>query len=283
VTRAVAMAGLAGALAVVAAWEALAALEQEALVRAVGRALAPARRALQAGTEPSEPERRRLALVAAASLFGGGWLVGGPITGPALATVGPWGVGRLLATRRRRWRAQLAGTAPALARGLADALAAGHSVRGAIAVAASAARGPACAELERASAALALGEPTDAVLERLRVAARSPAWDAIVAAILLQSQAGGDLARLLRGVAASAEEASRVEADARGATAQARFTAWLVGLLPVVAAILVELAQPGYVESLLRSPASAWLLGGAALLQLLGVAAIRRVARLGGA
>jgi tight adherence protein B len=282
-TRAVAMAGVAGALAVVASWEALAALEQEAVVRALGRAAAPLRAAFRSGAEPSEPERRRLVLVGAGSLFAGGWLVAGLVAGLALATVGPWAVRRLLATRRRRWRAQLASAAPAVARAVADALAAGHSIRGAIALAATAARGAARVELERASSVLTLGEPTDVVLERLRSRARSPAWDTVVAAVLLQREAGGDLARLLRAVAAAAEEAARAEADARGATAQARFTAWLVGLMPVGAAILAELAQPGYLASLVRSPPSAWLLGGAAALQLMGIGAIRRVTRLGDA
>ena len=74
-----------------------------------------------------------------------------------------------------------------------------------------------------------------------------PRWDTIVAAILLQRDAGGDLAGLLRAIAAALEDAARVEADARSATAQARFTAWLVALLPVGAAVLAELADPGYV------------------------------------
>jgi tight adherence protein B len=89
---------------------------------------------------------------------------------------------------------------------------------------------PAEAELRAPRRALALGEPTEAVLERLRRRAADPAWDTIVAAILLQREAGGDLASLLRATAAAQEEAERVEADARTASAQARFTAWLVTL-----------------------------------------------------
>ena len=71
------------------------------------------------------------------------------------------------------------------------------------------------------------------MLERLRRRAGDPHWDTIVAAILLQRDARGDLARLLRTIAAAQEEAARVEADARGLTSQARFTAWLVSLLPL--------------------------------------------------
>ena len=133
--------------------------------------------------------------------------------------------------------------------------------------------GAAGAELRAAARALALGARTEDVLERLRARAGAPAWDTIVAAILLQRDAGGDLAGLLRAIAAGLEEAARVEADARSVTAQARFTAWLVALLPVGAAVLAELADPGYVVALLRAPLAPWLLGAAAVCQLVACAA----------
>jgi hypothetical protein len=116
-------------------------------------------------------------------------------------------------------------------------------------------------------------------IERLRRRAADPRWDTIVAAILLQREAGGDLARLLRTIAAAQEDAARVEADARSLTAQARFTAWLVTLLPAGAALLAELASPGLVAGLLAHPLSAWLVATAAVLQVLAFTAIARLAR----
>ena len=89
------------------------------------------------------------------------------------------------------------------------------------------------------------------------------------------------LAGLLRSIAAGLEDAARVEADARSATAQARFTAWLVALLPVGAAVLGELADPGYAATLLRAPLAPWLVGAAAACQLLACALINRIARVG--
>jgi tight adherence protein B len=136
-------------------------------------------------------------------------------------------------------------------------------------------------QLAAAGRALALGARTEDVLEGLRRRARAPAWDTIVAAILLQRDAGGDLAGLLRSIAAGLEEAARVEADARSATAQARFTAWLVALLPIGAALLAELAKPGYVGALLRAPLAPWLLGAAAVCQLLACGLVRRIAAVG--
>jgi tight adherence protein B len=285
VTAAPTLAGLAGALAVAGAWEALAAVEQAAVVRGIARVLAPLRAAGREGREPSAPERRRLALVSAATLLAGGWLLAGPLAGVAAAGAGPWLLRRVLAARRARWRAELGRGAPAAARAMADALAGGHAIRGAIAAAATGGGigGAAGAELRDAARAFELGERTEVVLERLRRRAADPRWDTIAAAILLQRDAGGDLARLLRTIAAAQEDAARVEADARSLTAQARFTAWLVTVLPAGAAALAELAHPGYLVSLVRAPLTALLVAVAVGCQVTAGVLVRRIARLEGA
>jgi tight adherence protein B len=158
---AVALAAVAGALAVAGAWEALTVLEQAAPARVLGRWLEPLGAVRREGRSPTPPERRRLALVGAGALLAGGWLVAGPLAGAACAAGGPLGVGRLVRARRERWRAELARAAPATARALADALAGGHAVRGALEVAAEGGvPGAAGAELCAAARALALGART---------------------------------------------------------------------------------------------------------------------------
>jgi len=103
--------------------------------------------------------------------------------------------------------------------------------------------------------------------------------DSFAAALLSQQLAGGDLATLLRRFAAAAADRDRTEADARSATAQARFTGLLVAAMPAGAAMLAELLDPGFVGGLFSNPASATLLAIAAALQLAGFAAIRRLSR----
>ena len=276
-SAAVLFAFAAGALAVVAAWELVAAVERGAAIRAVGRWLAPLRRA----GEPTAVERRRLAVVGAATAAACGWLLAGWALAVALGLAGPLGVRQALARRRARRQADLAAGAPAAARALADALAGGHAIRGAVLEAARAGGvpGEAGAELRRAAAALDLGEPTLAALERIRRRAGSRAWDALVAAIGLQQDAGGDLAALLRDLAGRLEEARRAEGEARAVTAQARFTAWLVAALPAGAAVLAEIAAPGFLGSLASSPLSAALVGASVVLQAVALVAIRRIGR----
>ena len=278
-TRTVALTFAAGVAAVIGLWEALAAVERSRLAAALERAIEPLRRAGREGRAPTASERRRLALLATGALAAAGWLLGGLAIGVLAAFLGPALVVGAIRARRRRYSRAVGKGAAGVARALADAVGAGHSIRGAITVAAGTIPGAAGHELRATARALALGEPTADALEGLRRRTRDPAWDAIVAGILLQRDAGGDLAGLLRDQAAALEAADRIGRDARAATAQARFTARLVLLLPAGAAVLAELAGPGLIAGLLDHPLSVWLVAMAAVLQVTAILAVARLAR----
>jgi tight adherence protein B len=280
VSSAALLAAGAGACAVGAVWEALARLDHVTATRLAVVVWGPVR-AAGSGREPTSPERRRLVVTGVVTMLAAGWLAAGAVAGALAATLGPWLVTSLIAGRRRRWRANLAAGAPAAARAIADALAGGHSIPAAIAQAArvGSVHGETGAELTAMSRALELGEDLDGVLDRLRVRAADPAWDAVVAAIALQREAGGDLAGLLRRLASARDEARRAEADAKSLTAQARFTARLVAGMPLGAAVLSEAANPGYLRSLGSSPLTLLLAGLAFLLVTIALLAIGRIAR----
>lgn len=275
------LAALAAALGVLALWDVLAAAEQLVRDAGLGGLLAPLARARRVGAAPSGVERRRLALVAVLVLLAAGWLVAGPLVGAALAAGGPWGLRTLVRGRQRHYRAELERAAPAVARAVADALAAGHAISRALAEAARSVDGAATVELDALGRALAVGQPLEAALATLQARADSRAYDTLATAILLQRDAGGDLVALLRELARSQEAAARCADDARAATAQARFTGLLVGILPAGAAALAELASPGALAGVLHSPLTLWLAGFAGFLQLLGLLAIRRLGRVG--
>jgi tight adherence protein B len=103
----------------------------------------------------------------------------------------------------------------------------------------------------------------------------------IVAAVRIQRRSGGSLATLLRGIATTFTDQDRLDAEARAATAQARFTSMVVLLLPVAGILLAELASHGIVSRMIGSAAGVWLLVAAAVLQLSGVLLIHRLTRTG--
>lgn len=231
------------------------------------------------GRDPGAVERRRLLLAGSGAAFGLGALLAGPPVGLALAAGGPWAVARVLRARRQRYRRTVDAEVPGLALALADALAGGHSLRGALSEARRSVSGAAGHELGRTVAELEAGARTDDALEAMGLRVRSPRLDTVVAACLLQRTAGGDLGRLLREAARAMEEGSRLEGELRAATAQARFTGLLVVLLPLGGALLAELASPGWTAGLLGSFLTAWLVGIAVVLQAVAAVAIRRLGR----
>lgn len=267
----------AGAMIAVAGREAM--LASPALVSWLRRALEPLRRAGQEGYSPSTVERRRLAGLGTATAIAGGWFVGGAAVALPLAIAGPALTAWTLGARRRRYRRAVERALPEVAHAVADSLSAGSSLRAALPAAASSLDGPAAVELLRLGAELELGAPTDVAVTAWRQRMRSPRVDALVAALLSQRQAGGDLAGLLRRFAAGAAERDRVADDARAATSQARFTGLLVVAMPTGGALFAELLQPGFLVKILGAPGAAALLALAAVLQLCGFLAIRRLAQ----
>lgn len=268
---------LAGGLLAVATREAL--LASPALARWLRRALEPLQRAGREGYSPSTPERRRLAALGTVAAVAGGWFVGGSALALPLAVAGPALAAWAVSARRRRYRRAVERALPDVALAIADSLTAGRSLRASLPAAASSLDGPASVELVRLGAELDLGAATAGAVAAWRRRMHSPRVDALAAALLSQQLAGGDLAGLLRRFAEGAAERDRVAEDARAATSQARFTGLLVVAMPTGGALFAELLEPGFTGKVLGSPASALLLASAALLQLVGFVAIRRLAR----
>lgn len=276
-TPAVLVAAAAGGLGALAVREAL--LASPAAAAWVRLALEPLRRVDREGYAPSSLERRRLAVLGTGVAVLAGWFLAGWALALPLAVAGPAAVGWTITSRRRRYRRRVERSLAEVATAIADSLSAGRSLRASLGTAVGSLDGPAASELAQLAGELELGGATGEVLERWRRRMRSQRVDALVAALLSQRLAGGDLAGLLRRFAAGAAEQERVAEDAKSATAQARFTGLLVVAMPTGGALFAELLEPGFLAKLLASPPSAVLLVLAAVLQLLGFLAIRRFAQ----
>jgi tight adherence protein B len=241
--------------------------------------LAPLRRAGAEGRDATRPERRRLQAAFAAGSLPVALAFVDPVPAACLAIASALLAPRALVWRRERYTRRLGeGTAAAAAR-IADALASGHTTRAGIAMAAGELKGPIGRELSRVAADIELGATADAALAAFRERAGSRRVDLLVAAIRLQRRSGGNLAALLRDVAAALEDQARLEAEAHAETAQARFTSTVVLAMPFFVLGLYELLSPGTVGHLVGSAVGAWLLGTAAVMQATGAVLVRRLAR----
>jgi tight adherence protein B len=99
------------------------------------------------------------------------------------------------------------------------------------------------------------------------------------AAISLQLRAGGDLPALLRSLARRLDERSGVNAEIRAMTAQARLSARVVPLLPIAGLAVAALLDAGAVRLLLTTAPGLAIVAVSALLDLVGLLAIRAIAR----
>jgi tight adherence protein B len=183
-----------------------------------------------------------------------------------------------LAGRReaRRVRALTAALPDALRR-LAAELAAGRTLERALGSTGELAPEPLGAALRASERDLAAGRALDESL-----AARLPADPAcrlLASALALQRRVGGDLPRLCRELARTLDERERVEADVRALTAQARFSAAVVPLLPPLGLLGMSLLDPVGVDRLLGTTLGRLLLLLAAILDAVSALLIRGLVR----
>lgn len=272
-----ALAALAGGLVTIAVRDAI--LSAPRAAAWMREAMRPLRRIRREGYDPSAEEQRRLALLGSGAIAAVVILLIGVGPLAIAAAAGPWFAGAIVTRRKEGYRRAVERSVPDVASAIADAISGGHSVRGALGAASQSLDGPPAAELARVAADLELGAPTADALAGMCQRLRSERVDSLSTALLSQQIAGGDVAALMRRLAAAAAERDRVDDEARAATTQARFTGLLVVALPAGAALFAELLQPGFISRVLAQPASTAMLIAAAGLQAAGFTVIRRLGR----
>ncbi len=255
------------------------ATEVERAIAAIEQAIAPLRRLDRFGGRATSIERTRLAIAAGLAALVVGGLLAGWAVGLGLALVAALLAPRAFVWRAERYRRSVDAGAASAARALAGALSAGRSARAAFGIAAQELDGPIAIELTRVASELELGERTEDALGSLQARIRSHRIDLVVAAVLMQRRSGGNLAALLRRIATTIAEHDRLRDEARAASAQARFTSTVVLAMPIGGLALGELASPGLLGSLARSPIGLLLVVVAGVLQVFGALLVRRLSR----
>jgi tight adherence protein B len=182
---------------------------------------------------------------------------------------------QLGARARRRAEHAAAQALPDVARRLASEVGAGRTLPRALRAAATDAPPPLGGALGATAERLASGGRPWGVLE---TALPGHGGCRLLAASLeLQGRAGGDLPRLLRALAGALEDRAQVEAELRALTAQARFSATVVPLLPLGALVLLALLEPRGVRLLLTTTGGLAVIAVAVVLDVIGLVAIRRL------
>jgi tight adherence protein B len=149
--------------------------------------------------------------------------------------------------RSRRLSAQLPEALDMISRSLR----AGHALGSAFQLVASEMQEPISVEFARAREEQQLGMSLARAVREM--AARSPSnADLKIFAVstVIQAETGGNLAEILDGIARTVRERFQLFGKVRSLTAEARLSAWFVGLMPLLLAAILMAMQPTYVARL---------------------------------
>ncbi len=240
------------------------------------------------GTEPAgrEPRSRRLLLITLGLAFAG-LLIGfrfQEIVGPAAILIGPVLFAALprfvLARKDRRRLAAIEEQFPDVLDFLVRSVRAGNALSISLEMLAGEAGEPLRSEFLKVTRELALGASLENALANL--VARVPLIETrfFVAAVLLQRESGGNLAEVLSRLAISVRERLRLCGHVRAISGQARLTAAILTILPIVVVIMLKVMSPKYLNSLTADPLGRTLLGAAVISQILGYLCMKRVIRI---
>lgn len=150
--------------------------------------------------------------------------------------------------RQRRFRLQLADTVSLLG----ASVRAGHSLLQALEQVSKEAPEPSASAFAQVVREIGLGAPQEEALDRLAARFPSEDLDLIVTATNVQHQVGGSLARVLDDIAATLRERMRIEGDITALTAQQRYSAYVLALLPVFVAAALFFVSRDYIALLLE-------------------------------
>jgi tight adherence protein B len=153
---------------------------------------------------------------------------------------------------------------------LGRAVRAGHAFSTGLEMIASEMTGPLGAEFRVLFEEQNFGLPMKEAM--INLSERMPLIDVrfFVTAALVQRETGGNLAEVLDNLAHVIRERFVILGEVRTKTAQGRLTAAILISLPIGMLVLMRILNPSYVQPLFDDPWGMYLLGGAAIMQVLG-------------
>ncbi len=186
---------------------------------------------------------------------------------------------RYVRFRQRRRQRALSAQLPDTISLLSNALKAGYSFPQALDSVANNAGSPIADEFARVVRELNLGGSLEQSLNNLVKRAGNDDLDLIITAAIIQSQVGGNLARVLDNISDTIRERIRVKGQISTLTAQGRASAWIITLLPVGLGIVLYVLTPDYFGVMTKTRTGLGLLVLAAAMIVLGNYFTRRIAR----
>ena len=158
---------------------------------------------------------------------------------PVSLTLAAAGADQLIAHKKRRRLTKFADQLELVLRLMASGLRAGLGLRQALVLVIDELEAPARTEFMRVLGQANIGQSVHDALDSLAKRMPSDECAMMVRAIRVQSQTGGNLAKVLEHLAHTIKERRRVYRKMRALTAEGRMTAWVIALLPVIVGLMI--------------------------------------------
>jgi len=222
------------------------------------------------------------ALAIGASVFGLLMLAtGNLLLAAVLALAGGTGVPVLaLVFLRNRRRRKFEGQLPEAIDVLVRSLRAGHPVSAAIRLVVRELPDPVGSEFAIASDEMTYGLDLERALANVSTRVGQADLALVVVAVGIQSKTGGNLAEILSGIAKVIRERSKMRLKARALSAEGRFSALMLTLLPILVFGLLNLIAPHFYGEVWQVPLVKPILIAALIWMLLGDLLMYRMVRI---
>jgi tight adherence protein B len=191
-----------------------------------------------------------------------------------LGTVAPFVYLSVRASRRQaRFDEQL----PSTLQLLSGALQAGHSLQQAVDTVVHEAGDPIAGEFHRVLTEARLGRPLEEALEAMAKRTGSVDFEWTVMAVRLQRQVGGNLAEVLSTVSQTIRDRYSLKRQIRALSAEGRLSSLILSLLPILLFGALFAFNPLFLRPLYTTGVGLMMMGGAAVLMILGVIWLRKI------
>lgn len=221
-------------------------------------------------------------LVSAGALtgFGLGYSSGQPLLGIVLALavlVGSWLiVTRRADGRRKAFETQLFATLQLIS----GSLRAGFGLAQAFEVVAEESAAPTSDEFRRVRVETHLGRDLDETLSAMARRVGSEDFELFIEAVQIHREIGGELSQIVDNVSETIRERSRLKGQVRALSAEGRFSAVVLTVIPVGMAIFLSVTNPDYLGELTSLPAGRLVIGVGVALMVVGMLWLKRLVRL---
>lgn len=196
---------------------------------------------------------------------------------PFVALIGFFAPTLWLRQRQRRRSKLFADQLPGMLNTIIGSLRGGFSLSQALSNVPREAPEPTALEMRRVVQEIQLGLSIDKALTNLAQRMESEDLELLVAVLKIHGRVGGNLTVVLENISTTIMERTRLRREINVITSQQRYASYVLGLLPVILALLLLTINPNY---MMRLFAPGWTLcipAFAVIMNVLGFAAIQKI------